>query len=111
MRLNSDRRRLEVAQRILAKGVQVVVIASDHINHIVLTPEQIWEASAPGLEIVSRVGVGDAMIGGMAFVLAKGGAIDEAIRLGMAASIAVARKVENRIESRQEVSNSLIGYS
>ncbi|MDI6822481.1 MAG: 1-phosphofructokinase family hexose kinase [Actinomycetota bacterium] len=107
VRLNSNRRRLEVAQRILAKGVQVVVIGSNYINHIVVTPEQIWEASAPGVEIVSRVGVGDAMIGGMAFVLAKGGVIDEAIRLGMAASIAVVRKVENRIESRQEVEQFL----
>lgn len=106
--LDSTEKRLEVAQKMISQGVEVVLVGFDSINHLVVTADQAWEAVAPEMvRVMSTVYAADAMVGGMVYGLATEQDLPQAIRWGMSACVATTMKVDERVSSREEVQKFL----
>lgn len=96
------RKRVEAARKILEKGVQIVAMNGDGY-YLVVTPEKIWEIGLPKTEIINSIGMGDAFIGGMMYILKDKEDLPEAMRYGGAASISSALQVEAKVKSREQM--------
>lgn len=73
------------ARELHASGIGLVAVTRADAGSIVVGDAGAWRVSAPQLEPVDTRGAGDSYGGGVAAVLAAGGAQDEAIRMGAAA--------------------------
>lgn len=107
IRINTDRRKIEIAQKILDKGIEIVIMNMGFGRVIVATPDKIWEVNVPPPKAVNTVGIGDALVGGMAHILHKGGTIFEAAKLGVATSVASALQIEAKVRNREQVEQFL----
>ncbi len=105
--LNSYKNRVDAAQKLLDKGVQVAVISSGSLDQIIVTREKILDAKAPNVEVLNRVGAGGAFMGGIAHALARQESLKEAVRLGMAASVATSLRIGTKVETIEEISEYL----
>jgi 1-phosphofructokinase family hexose kinase len=107
VRINTDGRRIEAAQKILDKGIELVVMNISVGRVIAVTPNKVWEISAPSAKVVNAVGIGDALVGGVAYVLRNGGTMLEAAKLGTATSVASALQIEAKAKSREQIEQIL----
>lgn len=105
--ISSTQQRVKAGRMLLERGVEIVVIGFEEINHTVVTQEKAWEVHAEKSEIINRVGAQDSLLAGLAYILAQGGEVSEAMKLGTAAAIATAKQLTNRPASREEVEKSL----
>jgi len=75
---------IEAAIKLNLKGIELVAVSRGQKGVIVAYRGDAWSASVALDEIVSTVGCGDALVGGMAVRIAEGGSIEEVIRTGVA---------------------------
>jgi 1-phosphofructokinase len=68
-----------------AAGAEVVVVTRAERPALVLEGESVQEIVAPQLDVVDASGAGDSFVGAFASVLAGGGTVSDAVRLGAAA--------------------------
>ncbi len=87
--------------------MQVAVISSGSLDQIIVTREKILDAKAPNVEVLNRVGAGGAFMGGIAHALARQESLKEAVRLGMAASVATSLRIGTKVETIEEISEYL----
>ena len=87
-RLTTDGEVKEAAQELVRRGVGLVAASLGSEGAIFVTQNQALRAYAPKVPIVSTVGAGDAMVGGMLLGLQKSGDMAQAFRYGIAAGAA-----------------------
>ncbi|MDO8885482.1 1-phosphofructokinase family hexose kinase [Candidatus Oleimmundimicrobium sp.] len=106
VKINTIKKLLEAAQKILDKGTKIVVFNFND-NKLVVTSEKVWKINLPDIKVVNSVGMEDALIGGMMHILKDSEDLFEAIRCGAAASIASALQVEAKVKSKEQVEQFL----
>lgn len=74
------------AKRLVAGGVQIVLVSLGGEGAYIADERQSFFASAPPVEVRSTVGAGDSMVAGMLLGLSQGWALEEAFRFGVAAA-------------------------
>ena len=80
---------LEFARALAAKGAaEVLVIARGAEGSIMWADNQGWFVNAAKVEVVSRVGAGDSLMGGFTLALARGLPLEQALAHGAAAASA-----------------------
>lgn len=77
---------LSAANRLQELGVAHVVISLGAEGALWVTASGVWLAKPPACKIVSTVGAGDAMVGGLIYGLLQGESCEETLRLATAIS-------------------------
>lgn len=78
----------EAATELNARGIEIVAVTLGRDGALAASKEGVWRAKPPEIPFVSAVGSGDAFAAAFAYVLASGGPISEALRLGTGAGAA-----------------------
>lgn len=79
---------IDEGKKLLARGIQAVVISLGAQGAIFMNRDSTWHAPALPVRVLSTVGAGDAMIAALATAFSQGLALSEAIRPAMATSAA-----------------------
>lgn len=91
------------AKELALRYVRVAVISMGKLGAIAATSEGVWHAVPPQVEAISTVGSGDSMVAGIAFSLAEGKSMPEALALGSAAGAATAMSSGVRMGRKEDV--------
>jgi len=93
----------EVAQELSGGDAEIVVVTLGRDGSLVCTGGETWWARPPEIEFLSAVGSGDALAAAFVYVLAGGGTVEEAVRLGTAAGAANATTFGAGYCKREEI--------
>lgn len=75
----------EAAQKLVYEGVsKIITVTLGHKGAVLATADRTLHLAAPLVRTVSASGAGDSFIGGMVHVLAQGGHVEDAFKLGIA---------------------------
>lgn len=77
---------LKAARSLVRKGVRIVVVSLGRRGALFVTRDDAFQVTTPDVQVRSKVGAGDALIGGFALGLSRKMSLREAARLGVAAS-------------------------
>jgi len=87
--IESDEEIAEFSRKLIDQGkVQVVITSLGSGGAMFVTAEQSEQLRSPTVKIRSKVGAGDSMVGGIVLGLARGWAVRDAARFGVAAGAA-----------------------
>jgi fructose-1-phosphate kinase PfkB-like protein len=84
---------VEAAQRWVSRGIRQVVITLGSEGAVAASDDGAWHVTAPGIDPLSPIGSGDAMMAGLVLALAQGQALAEATRVGVAVGTANALRL------------------
>lgn len=79
---------LAVREIIDRGGAEVVILSLGRAGVLLATADRLERIPAPSVRLQSKVGAGDAVVGGLVAALSKGKALPEAARFGVAAGAA-----------------------
>jgi len=86
-KLEDEEEQVEAARRAISEGCcEVVAFSLERGGTLVITADGAEHVRAPTVPIRSKVGAGDSMVGGIVLGLARGMALMDAIRFGVAAA-------------------------
>ena len=96
------------AAELVGRGVaEAVILARGAEGSVLATAEGAWLARPAPVREVSKIGAGDSFVGGFTLALARGAAMPEALRLGVAASAAAVATEATRLCPKPEVDRLL----
>ena len=102
-RLDDEESTLRAGRELRAMGVRRAVVTRGREGAIAVCDDGSWRSQAPRVRAVSAVGSGDAFLAGVVFTLSRGGTIEEALRLGVAAGTACVLTPGTELCHRREV--------
>lgn len=88
--VTNDEEALAAARELQARGARSVVISQGERGAVGVDDSGAWKVSVPAVDVLSTIGSGDSMVGGMALALENGATFEEALGLGAAAGTATA---------------------
>lgn len=77
----------------LQQGARAVIISDGPRPTVIATPEARWKIKSPPIDVVSPIGSGDALAGGLAVGLERGWSVPQAVRLGVACAASNAMQI------------------
>lgn len=92
--MNSQEDIIKAATKIIDQGVKIVIVSLGEEGSMVFKDDYLYRIKVPSRDIISPVGSGDAMIGGIALVLLKDYKFDYILKLGSACGTANAMESE-----------------
>jgi 1-phosphofructokinase family hexose kinase len=95
---------LSVSKKLVQKGVKVVIVSLGRKGALFVTAEKAFLVSTPQVPVRSKVGAGDSLIGGFALGLQRKMSLEEAARLGVAASTSAVMREAPRLCLRLDIS-------
>jgi len=96
------------AAELVGRGVaEAVILARGAEGSVLATAEGAWLARPAPVREVSKIGAGDSFVGAFTLALARGAAMPEALRLGVAASAAAVATEATRLCPKTEVDRLL----
>jgi 1-phosphofructokinase family hexose kinase len=101
--LDDETSTLEAAREVHDSGVPCVVVTRGREGAVATTDAEYLRGIAPRVRAVSAVGSGDAFLAGVVLTLSRGGGIQEALRLGIAAGTASVLNPGTELCHRREV--------
>ncbi len=101
--LDDEESTLRAARELRAMAVRITVVTRGREGAIAVTDDGSWRGLAPRVRAVSAVGSGDAFLAGVVFTLSRGGTMEEALRLGVAAGTACVLTPGTELCHRREV--------
>ena len=103
LEISSKEDLLQEVRNFLADGIKLVAISLGAKGSIVGYRGAIYEVAVPKITAVNPVGSGDAFVAGMAFSIARGYAIEDAIRMASACGTANALEKESGFVTKSVV--------
>jgi 6-phosphofructokinase 2 len=92
----------DFATGLVTKGVAAIVIVARGADGSVLaSAEGRWHAASPAVKVVSKVGAGDSFVGAFTLGLARGQALPECLRFGVAAASSAVTTEATRLCDRK----------
>ncbi len=101
--LDDETSTLEAAVQVHDRGIQRVVVTRGREGAVASTNDMLLRGVAPRVRAVSAVGSGDAFLAGVILTLSRGGDVEEALRLGIAAGTASVLNPGTELCHRREV--------
>jgi 6-phosphofructokinase 2 len=90
-------------RKVLAAGkCEAVAVSMSAAGALLITREECVRVPAPSIRAVSRVGAGDCMVAGMVLALARGMALCDAVRFGVAAGTAAVMRPGTQLCRRED---------
>ena len=87
-RVEKDEDISKAAMEVCNKGVEIVIVSLGKRGAVVANKGRAFKLEIPEVEVRSKVGAGDSLIGGLLVALEKGWNLEEAARYGVAAGTA-----------------------
>jgi 1-phosphofructokinase family hexose kinase len=101
--LDDEESTLNAIREVHASGVTTVLATRGRHGAIVVSDGAIWRGVAPRVRAVSAVGSGDAFLAAFVLTVSRGGSIEQALRLGIAAGTAAVLTPGTELCHRREV--------
>ncbi len=101
--LDDESSTLKAAREVHDTGVECVVVTRGREGAVATTDQEFLRGVAPRVRAVSAVGSGDAFLAGVVLTLSNGGAMKDALRLGIAAGTASVLNPGTELCHRREV--------
>lgn len=101
--LDDETSTLEAAIQVHDLGIHNVLVTRGREGAVATTDEVLLRGIAPRVRAVSAVGSGDAFLAGVVLTLSRGGNIEQALRLGIAAGTAAVLTPGTELCHRREV--------
>jgi 1-phosphofructokinase family hexose kinase len=101
--LDDETSTLRAAREVHDSGVSCVVVTRGREGAVASTDDEYLRGVAPRVRAVSAVGSGDAFLAGVVLTLSRGGAMEDALRLGIAAGTASVLNPGTELCHRREV--------
>jgi 6-phosphofructokinase 2 len=96
--------RIAAARTVVERGIaENVLVSLGPDGALLITPEETFAYSSPDVELVSAVGAGDSMVGGLLAALARGESLAEAAAWGTAAGAAAILTPDTDLCRREDV--------
>ena len=87
--IRGEEHQIEVSQQLIDEGkAEVVVVSLGAAGALLVTADRVENVRAPTVNIQSKIGAGDTMVGGMVLALERGQSIRDAAYYGVAAGSA-----------------------
>lgn len=86
--IKSDDDIIEISRELCSSGIEIVVVSLGARGAVVVTKKEALRLESPEVEVRSKVGAGDSLIGGLLVSLEKGLSLKEAARYAVAAGTA-----------------------
>ena len=86
--LDTDESLVDAADAMRQAGADTAVVTAGSRGAVAVSEGDAWRAWPPPAVVVSAVGAGDALLGGMLYKLEEGGSLEEGLRWGTAAGAA-----------------------
>jgi len=100
--------RQEIANEILKRGAEIVILKHGNLNYTVFTQHEVWDGEID-LEASSiLIGVRDAVLAGFIHKYKESGNIGEALKYGLGAGRSAAKNKTNHPSSKQEIEEFLL---
>jgi len=94
---------LDAARQVQAFGIRMVVVTRGREGAVAVGNHHCLRGVAPRVRPISAVGSGDAFLAGVVLTLSRGGSLEEALRLGIAAGTAAVLNPGTELCHRREV--------
>lgn len=101
--LDDEESTLEAAVEVQKRGVETVVVTRGREGAVAAVDDEYLRGVAPRVRAVSAVGSGDAFLAGLVLTLSRGGNMETALRLGIAAGTAAVLTQGTELCHRREV--------
>lgn len=101
--LDDEESTMEGAREVQVMGVRQVVVTRGREGAVAVNSERCFRGLAPRVRAVSAVGSGDAFLAGVVLTLSRGGTMEEALCLGIAAGTAAVLNPGTELCHRREV--------
>ena len=101
--LDDEDSTLGAACEVHERGIPTVLSTRGRHGAIAVSRGNIWRGVAPRVRAVSAVGSGDAFVAGVVLTLSRGGPMEDALRLGIAAGTAAVLTPGTELCHRREV--------
>jgi 1-phosphofructokinase len=88
MPLETDQALVEAADAMRDAGAETAVVTAGARGAVAISEDGAWRSWSPPTDVISSVGAGDALLGGMLYSLEEGGSLEEGLRWGTAAGAA-----------------------
>ena len=103
----SEAQIVAAARRVVARGVQVVLVTLGPRGAVAVTAGEAFRVTTPPVEVKSRVGAGDSTIAGLLVALEREATLPEAVRYGVAAGTAAVLSEGTTLCARRDVERLL----
>lgn len=94
---------VKAAKKIVANGVEVVIVTFGRDGAVVVTADEVWRAIPPTINYVSAVGSGDSFGAGFVYALINGESLVDALKLGTAAGAANAGTPSSGVCRKEDI--------
>lgn len=101
--LDDENSTVQAALQVHQRGIRSVLVTRGREGAIASTGDMLFRGVAPRVRAVSAVGSGDAFLAGVILTLSRGGSIQDALRLGIAAGTATVLNPGTELCHRREV--------
>lgn len=101
--LDDEEETLAAAKEVQKSGIHDVLVTRGREGAVATSKKTSYRGVAPRVRAVSAVGSGDAFLAGVVLTLSRGGGMDEAMRLGIAAGTASVLTQGTELCRRREV--------
>lgn len=101
--LDDEASTIAAAVQVHDRGIHSVVVTRGREGAVASTDETLFRGVAPRVRAVSAVGSGDAFLAGVILTLSRGGSMNDALRLGIAAGTAAVLTPGTELCHRREV--------
>jgi 6-phosphofructokinase 2 len=99
---------VEASRKLLAaRSAEIVVLSLGDKGALLATKEETWRAEPAPVDVVSSIGAGDSLVGGMAWALDAGLPVSECFRYGVAAGSAALLAPGTQLCKREDVERLL----
>jgi 6-phosphofructokinase 2 len=106
-KLNDEASLIGAVESLLSRGIEVVMVSRGREGVIVSDGKRTLKVVSPPVEVSSTVGAGDSAIAGLVLKLSRGGNLEEAARLAVAAGTATALTPGTELCHREDVEKLL----
>ncbi len=102
-RLSSMASYLTAAESVVHQGVKLVIVSLGAKGALFVSPKKVFHAQAPHVKVKSKVGAGDSLIGGVVWALSQKASLEEAARVGIAASSSAVMRAAARLCLKSDI--------
>ncbi len=94
---------LMAAESFVHRGIELVIVSLGAKGALFVTRKKAFHALAPKVPVKSKVGAGDSLISGVVWSLCQGKALEEAAKIGIAASSSAVMREAPRLCLRSDI--------
>lgn len=103
-----EKSRAQIAEKLLSRGAQIVMLKYGNLNYLVASKEEQWQGELELSEASIMIGIRDAVLAGFISRYLQVGSLGEALKYGLGAGKSAARNIKNYPNSQEEAKELML---